>query len=219
MAETTEGSAGSNGGSILTRKTGPLANWIWMALILLLALGFSMWQRNRQQTPDANMDTTVEPATTLDNQTPPPIFILPQNPQPSVPINITVPTPTGPTPVTPTTPTPVTPTPSNPTPTPTTPIGAPPVAVKPPPTAPAPKPAPPPKATIPVYATVTVAKYTSKNPPWNSTLWGIAKHYGKGGASNNYTSIWDDPKNAALKKKRGKPTSIQPGDKIYVRVK
>lgn len=208
MAETTEGPAGRDGGSILTRKTGPLANWIWMALILLVALGFSMWRRNAQQSPDANVDTTVEPATTLDNQTPPPVFILPQNPQPSVPINITVPTPT-----------PVTPTPANPTPTPVTPPSAPPVAVKPPPAAPIGKPTAPPKPSVPQYAVVTVSKYTSKNPPWNSTLWGIAKNYGKGEKSNNYVSIWDDPKNAALKKKRGKPTSVQPGDKIYVRVK
>lgn len=190
--------SGSSGGSILTRKTGPMPNWVWMALILLLALGFSMWQRNKASTePDAAVDTSTE-TTSLDNQTPPPVFILPQNPQPTVPVNVTI---------------------TNPAPTPATPPAAPPVAVKPAPTSPAPKPAAPAKPAPAQYATVTVSKYTTKNPPWNSTLWGIAKHYGYGAANTNFNAIWNDPKNAALKKKRGQPTKIQPGDKIYVKLK
>lgn len=199
----TDSSAGSNsessGGSILTRKTGPLANWVWMALLLLVALGFSLWQRNKAAVePDANVDTTTTD-TALDNQTPPPVFILPQNPQPTVPVNVVVNNPANPAPATP--------------------PAAPPVAVKPAPTNPAPTPKPPAKPAPASYATVTVSKYTTKNPPWNSTLWGIAKHYGYGATNTNFNSIWNDPKNAALKKKRGQPTKIQPGDKIYVKLR
>lgn len=84
----------------------------------------------------------------------------------------------------------------------------------PPPSDPPPKPSPP-----PTYYSVRVAKYTTKNPPWNSTMWGIAKHYGYGSASNNYLPIWNDSKNAALKKKRGTPDKIQPGDIVYVKKK
>lgn len=180
------------GGSILTRKTGPLANWIWMAILLLVALVYSLWKRNK-----ASADTNTDGPTvddTLGNQTPPPVFILPQNPQPSVPITINVPgSGTG-----------------------ATPSPAPPGAVKPVPSAPPKIPAPPPKSTAAAYWVVTVDKYTSKNPVWNSTLWGIANHSGYGAKSDNWAAIWNDPKNAALKKKRGTPAKIQPGDKIYV---
>lgn len=97
------------------------------------------------------------------------------------------------------------------------PEGAPPITVTPttpPPTTPPsttpPKPAPP-----PTYYSVTVAKYTTKNPPWNSTLWGIAEHYGYGGS--NWGTIWNDPKNKPLRDKRGSNTRIQPGDIVYVK--
>lgn len=59
------------------------------------------------------------------------------------------------------------PTPPKPTPKP----GTRPPAPKPPAPKPTPKPAPKP---VPKY--VTVARFTSKNPPWNSTLSGIAAH-------------------------------------------
>lgn len=62
------------------------------------------------------------------------------------------------------------------------------------------------------HHTVTVVKYTSKNPPWNSTIWGIANHYG----ISSWQTVWNDPHNAALKKKRGVPEHIQPGDQVYV---
>lgn len=184
---TPPGGGNPAGGSILTKKTGPLANWIWMALLLLVALAYSLWKRNQSAStdegpaPDGSDDT-------LDNQTPPPVFILPQNPQPTVPININLPA---------------------------TPPTAPPVAVKPPPTTTPPGAKPPPTAGA--HEAVTVVKYTTKNPPWNSTVWGIAKHYGYGQAKNNWTTIWNDPLNASIRSKRGAPNKIQPGDRIYVR--
>jgi hypothetical protein len=178
------------GGSILTRKTGPLPNWVWMALLLLVALIYSFWQRNRAAEVPLEEDNGPSVENVPGDQTPPPVFILPQAPQPSVTVPVTV----------------------------NTPAPAPPAAGRPTPPVTPPKPAAPvPKPAAPAYQTVSVAKYTSKNPPWNSTIWGIAKQYGYGAAANNWSSIWNDPKNAALKAKRKDPKKIQPGDKIYVR--
>jgi hypothetical protein len=194
MAEITEGGAGQSSGSIFLRKTGPLANWIWMAILLLAALVYSLWKRNAA---GAGGEAEELDGPVVEeypgNSTPPPVFILPQNPQPTVPVNVVV---------------------NNPG----TPPTAPPVATKPPVTVPKPKPSAPSKPAV-AYDAVKVSKYTSKNPPWNSTLWGIAKHAGYGSASKNWTTIWNDPKNAALKKKRGTPEKIQPNDVIYVRRK
>lgn len=188
MAGEDQGTAG--GGSILTRKTGPLPNWVWMALLLLLALIYSFWQRNRSDQVPVEEDNGPTVETVPGDQTPPPVFILPQAPQPSVTVPVTVNTPA-----------PAPPAAGRPTPAPATP----------------PKPAAPPAKPAVTYQTVSVAKYTSKNPPWNSTIWGIAKQYGYGSAANNWSSIWNDPKNAALKARRKDPKKIQPGDKIYVR--
>lgn len=185
-AEEDQGAAA--GGSILTRKTGPLPNWVWMALLLLVALIYSMWKRNQEVPVEEDNGPSVE--TVPGDQTAPPVFILPQAPQPTVTVPVTV----------------------------NTPPSAPPAAGRPDPPATPPKPAAPPaKPTAPTYQTVSVGKYTSKNPPWNSTLWGIAKQYGYGSAGNNYLAIWNDPKNKALRDKRKSPTKIQPGDKIYVK--
>lgn len=187
----TEGSAGSHSQSIFLRKTGPLANWIWMAILLLAALVFSLWRKNKSAAA-APADATVDD--TLPNQSPPPVFILPQNPQPTVPVNVTV---------------------NNPS----TPPSAPPVATPLPSVNPAPTPGPPAKPTTGQYVPVTVAKYTSSNAPWNSTLWGIAKHYGYGGSGSNYVKILNDPKNAALKKKiGGNPRNLPIGATVYVRL-
>jgi hypothetical protein len=62
------------------------------------------------------------------------------------------------------------------------------------------------------YRTVKVVKYTTKNPPWNSTISGIAAHYGV----KNWSTVWNNPKNAKLKALRGKPNLIRPGDTVYV---
>jgi hypothetical protein len=184
---------GGSAGTILTRKTGPLANWIWMALLLLVAVVYAMWRRNKAAA-NANTDDTADSTISSDmNTTPPPVFILPQNPQPTVPVNVTVNNPSTPPP-------------------------APPVGTKPPSTTPPPAPGPPPKPTAPQYVAVSVGKYTSKNPPWNSTLWGIAKQYGYGAAGNNYAAILNDPRNAALKKKiGGDPRKLPAGAVVYVR--
>lgn len=61
------------------------------------------------------------------------------------------------------------------------PEGAPPISVVPLPTPPPDNTTPPPANTTPPPATstpryVTVVKFTTKNPPWNSTLSGIAAH-------------------------------------------
>lgn len=60
---------------------------------------------------------------------------------------------------------------------------------------------------------VDVAKYTTKNPPWNSTLWGIWNHFK---TTANWQAIWNHPLNADLRKKRGAADRIQPGDKVFV---
>jgi hypothetical protein len=184
---------GGQGGSILTRKTGPLPNWVYMALLLLVALMYSMWRRNKDQANAVEEGPGEDVDYVPGDQTPPPVFILPQNPQPTVPVNVVV---------------------NNPGTTPS----APPAGGKPPVTTPKPKPSAPTKPAV-AYDKVTVATYTSKNAPWNSTLWGIAKHAGYGSQGGNWHSIWNDPKNAALKKKRGKPENIRKGDVIYVRRK
>lgn len=80
-----------------------------------------------------------------------------------------------------------------------------PVAVTPP------KPTPP-KTPTPTYAAVKVVKFTTKNPPWNSTISGIAGHY-----HTTASAVWNDAKNAALRSKRGSEDKIQPGDTVYVR--
>lgn len=195
-------------GSIILRKTGPLPNWVWMSLLLLVALVYSMWRRNRaaaQAATDEGPEVEEEPG----DQSAPPVFILPQNPQPTVPINITIPAPARP-PLAPVKTVPATPRP------------APPIGARPaPPTSPPRAPAPPAKPGMVTYVPVKVVKYADPpgpaGPPWNSTLWGIAKYHGYGSAGNNYLPIWNDPKNAALKKKRGQPVRIQPGDVVYVR--
>lgn len=184
------------GGSILTRKTGPLPNWAWMGLILLVALGYSIWQRNRTDQAAETEGPAVEEVP--GDQDAPPVFILPQNPQPTVPINITLPAPATPVPAPPG-------------------GGRPPIGIN-PPKAPA-LPKPPAGKPVVAYDTVKVVKYTSKNPPWASTMWGIAKQKGYGSAGNNWQTIWADPRNASLRAKRGKPQNIQPGDIVYVRQK
>ena len=102
-------------------------------------------------------------------------------------------------------------TPSTPTPpsTPSTPSTPLPRKDDPPATTPAPLP-----TKTAQYVAVTVVLYTTKNPPWNSTISGIASHYG-----TSTTAVWNDAKNAALRAKRGKPELIRPGDIVYVKTK
>jgi fibronectin type III domain protein len=79
---------------------------------------------------------------------------------------------------------------------------------------PAPKPTPKPApAPAKKYAVVTVKKYTDHNPPWESTISGIAGHYHK-----TVAQVWNDPKNFGLRTKRKQMNLIQPGDTVYVPV-
>jgi hypothetical protein len=66
------------------------------------------------------------------------------------------------------------------------------------------------------YAEVHVVAYHSASPAWNSTISGIAQHYGYGG---DWESVWNDPKNASLRAKRGDPNHIQAGDTVWVKRK
>lgn len=75
----------------------------------------------------------------------------------------------------------------------------------------------PPTPTPPKGVWVTVAKWRQDNPPWNSTLSGIAaKYYGNGSL---WPRIWNHPNNAALvrrAKSRGVAHLILKDDRIYV---
>lgn len=79
-----------------------------------------------------------------------------------------------------------------------------------------PKPTPGKPAPKPVYDTVTVTHFTTHNTPWNSTISGIASHFGYGA---NWQAVWNDPKNLGLRSKRKQPDKIQAGDKVYVKKK
>lgn len=79
-------------------------------------------------------------------------------------------------------------------------------------TTPKPKPAateakPKPKAGV----SVTVQAWRAQNTPWQSSVGGIAKHYGKTAGH-----VWGLPQNKALRARRGSMTRIRPGDKVYV---
>jgi len=77
-------------------------------------------------------------------------------------------------------------------------------------------PATKPPAAKPTYITVKVVHFTTNNPPWNSTISGIAAHYGYG---SNWSAVWNDPKNLGLRTKRKEPNKIQAGDTVYVKKK
>lgn len=66
-------------------------------------------------------------------------------------------------------------------------------------------------ATTPTGHYVTVVRWRAKNPPWNSTVGGIARHYGR---SASY--VWNLPKNAGLRKRRRAMRNVQPGDRVWV---
>jgi len=63
---------------------------------------------------------------------------------------------------------------------------------------------------------VPVVKYTTKNPPWNSTLSGIWAHFKGQTTAANWQAIWNHPLNAQIRAKRGAADRIQPGDQIFV---
>lgn len=179
-------------GSIIWEKKGPLPVWAWALIVLGVLLAWSLWRKNKTAST-ANATVTGDGSPLPGDQTAPSIFIVPPASPP--PVNVTVPVttvPAGP-PVGDTTTT------------------APPAGGAAPPSGPpagtgSPVPSPP-----GVY--VTVAKYTSSNPPWNSTLWGIWNHYK---STSNWQAIWNHPLNTDLRNRRGAYNKIQPGDKIFV---
>lgn len=75
-------------------------------------------------------------------------------------------------------------------------------------------PKPPDPTPAPDGAYVDVVKWTKKNAPWNSTLFGIAEH--QWGDGDQWRKIWLAPQNARLRETRKDPEEIQPGDKIWV---
>lgn len=197
--------------AFLARKLGPLPTWAWMLIGLGAAVTFSVIRNNRasakakaDETPDSETDSSTGVDLIGGNQNPPVVF---QNYSTSIftpPNGGRTTPPTAPPPVT-TPPATVPPPATTPPATSTTPVTTPPVT-KPVAT----KPAPP----APKGQWVTVAKWTAKNPPWNSTLWGIANHVYHNG--NKWAQVWNAPQNAALKARRKKPEGIQAGDKIWV---
>lgn len=74
-----------------------------------------------------------------------------------------------------------------------------------------PKPTPKPSTKPVGYKRVTVKKYTDHNPPWESTISGIAGHYHR-----TESQVWNFSKNASLRAKRKAMDKIQAGDYVYV---
>lgn len=68
-------------------------------------------------------------------------------------------------------------------------------------------------ATSGTYDAVKVVGWATP-APWNSTIAGIASRYGYGG---DWGAVWQDARNAGLRKLRGAPNQIRPGDIVYVR--
>lgn len=156
---------------------------VWAWALILLGVLLAWSVWRRNKTDKAATATTTGDGTPLPGDQTAPPVFI-VPPATPPPVNVTVPITTVPT--------------------------APPGAGSPPPvtppSTPGPKPAPP-----GLY--VTVAKYTSKNPPWNSTLWGIWNHYK---TVANWQAIWNHPLNADLRTKRGAADRIQPGDRVFV---
>jgi hypothetical protein len=186
-------------GSFVGKKLGPLPVWAWMGLGLGGALAISTWRSNKaaseeDETASADdpviqsyeMPDSIQPTYTFQNYDQDRTYIT----MPSMP-------PAGGRPATPVETVPATTTPTTTTPAATS-------TVK-------------PAAAAPKGVWVTVVKWAKGQKAGTpSTLWGIAeKVYGKG-KGGTWTKIWNAPQNAALKKKRGKPELIQPGDKFWV---
>jgi nucleoid-associated protein YgaU len=188
-------------GSIVKEQVGPLPMWGWMGLGLGAALAFSVWRKNKAKAAQATQDAAPPVDLIGGDQRPPIVF------QDYTTVNTPITFPPGGGRLHPPSPAPVpTPAPApTPTPTPTPGPVSPPTPVPQPPSTPPPQPA---------GQWVTVSRWTSTNPPWNSTLWGISSHiYGNG---NLWPSVWGNPNNAALVARRKRPELIQPGDRIFV---
>lgn len=189
----------ADGGNLLTQRLGPLATWVWLIIGTVLIGIIYIFMKKKQGSSPATGQATPGQTTGVQNV---PDIIL-QNYQGSNTQTV------GPTTVNTTEP-PVVP-PSQPPPIKDP--GPPPDNDTPPPPGKKPPAKPPAKKPAAKYQWVTVGRWTSvpgkKNlAPWNSTLWGIATHYGvKGGYQE-------------LAKLNGiaNPNLIHPGQKIKVPV-
>jgi hypothetical protein len=81
-------------GSIIWQRKGPLPVWAWALLLLGAVLAWSMWRKNRSAA-DATAIATGDGTPLPGDQTPPPVFVVPQAATPAV--NVTVPITTVPT--------------------------------------------------------------------------------------------------------------------------
>jgi hypothetical protein len=196
MAEDTTTATG--GGSLWTRKYGPLPLWAY-ALVLLGVVAAWRVYAGSKAAKSTQQDTGSGVQLIGGDQLPPVVFqdydttitsvnVPPGGGRDHPPVHPPVPAPgtghNGDNPGT--------------------------VGSGPPPThVPAPTPAP---AGTPGQW-VTVTRWTASNTPWSSTISGIASHFGLGG---NWTSVWNAPQNASLKARRKDPKLIQPGDRVFV---
>lgn len=86
--------------ALLMRRKGPLPLWAWIGGLLVTVLAIMYWRnRKNAQTADANA-VDVAPG----DQSAPPIFVVPQQPAPTVTVPITVQPPGPPTGTVPTAP-------------------------------------------------------------------------------------------------------------------
>ncbi len=178
----------SGGGNMLMQRVGPLATWVWLLIATVLIGAYYLYAKHKSAS-----SSPTSPAGTPANASQVPDIILQNyyqdqdNPPGSVPPS---------------------PPPYHPIPGPG-PIPGPPA---PPPKKKTPKPpvthkkAPPPKPGKQQYQTVTVAKWTPGNTPWNSTLSGIAEHFKVQGGYQELAKL------NGIKD----PNLIYPGQKIKV---
>src|SRR5574342_1365006 len=64
-------------------------------------------------------------------------------------------------------------------------------------------------------------RYTSQNPPWDSTIWGIWNRYRNQHGADRTTAatwqqLWNAPQNAGLRALRGSPQGIRLHDRVFV---
>ncbi len=179
-------------------KTGPLPNWAWGAVGLGVAVAVASWRRNKASEKGDGEATSTSAGIELPGDVAP-TYVFQNYDQDVTTINEAPagggrpPVSTLPAPAPSPRPTP-TPTP-RPTPRPTP--------------SPLPKPAPAPKGKW-----VTVSKWTSKNAPWNSTIWGITTKLL--GPKVSWQTVWNAPQNKKLRDTRKDPKKIRPGDKVWV---
>jgi hypothetical protein len=160
---------------------------VWAYVAGVLALLLVVaWWRAKRNAA-ANATATGDEEPLPGDQAAPPVFIVPQPPGPTIPVTVNLP------------------------PLPATVPPAPPGGGRPGPPGVPPKPIPSAPGIL-----VPVAKFTTKNPPWNSTLSGIFAHFKGKTSAKSWEDIWNHPLNADLKRKRGTVKSIQPGDKVFV---